>query len=54
MRATSWTSPARLDSRSYGGYETLQLEVRDVAPGGHLVGLRRSEAAPLVTVGAGA
>ena len=44
----------RLNSRSYGGYETLQLEVRDVAPGGHLAGLRRSEAAPLLTVGAGA
>lgn len=27
---------ARLMSRSYGGYESLQLEVRDVAPPGHL------------------
>jgi hypothetical protein len=27
---------ARLTSRSFGGYETLQLEVRDVAPAGHL------------------
>ena len=30
---------ARLDSRQFGGFETLQLDVRDVAPGGHLVGL---------------
>jgi single-stranded-DNA-specific exonuclease len=27
---------ARLTSRSFGGFETLQLEVRDVAPTGHL------------------
>ncbi|MET0772221.1 MAG: single-stranded-DNA-specific exonuclease RecJ [Candidatus Limnocylindrales bacterium] len=27
---------ARLQSRSFGGYETLQLEVRDVAPAGHV------------------
>jgi single-stranded-DNA-specific exonuclease len=27
---------ARLSSRSFGGFETLQLEVRDVAPAGHL------------------
>lgn len=30
---------ARLVSRSFGGYETLQLEVRDVAPAGHVAGL---------------
>ena len=30
---------ARLDSRQFGGFETLQLDVRDVAPGGHLAGL---------------
>ena len=30
---------ARLDSRQFGGFETLQLEVRDVAPGGHLARL---------------
>ncbi len=27
---------ARLTCRSFAGYETLQLEVRDVAPDGHL------------------
>lgn len=30
---------ARLDSRHFGGFETLQLEIRDVAPGGHLARL---------------
>ena len=30
---------ARLDSRQFGGFETLQLDVRDVAPGGHLAAL---------------
>lgn len=30
---------ARLDSRHFGGFESLQLEVRDVAPGGHLARL---------------
>ncbi len=30
---------ARLMSRSFGGYETLQLELRDVAPAGHLSAL---------------
>lgn len=30
---------ARLTSRSFGGYETLQLEVRDVAPAGHVARL---------------
>jgi len=27
---------ARLGSRAFGGYESLQLDVRDVAPAGHL------------------
>jgi hypothetical protein len=27
---------ARLTSRAFGGYETLQLDVRDVAPAGHV------------------
>jgi single-stranded-DNA-specific exonuclease len=30
---------ARLDSRQFGGFETLQLDVKDVAPGGYLAGL---------------
>jgi hypothetical protein len=29
----------RLMSRTFGGYETLQLELRDVAPAGHLSAL---------------
>ncbi len=33
---------ARLRSRSWQGMESLQLEVRDVAPGGHLADLRRA------------
>lgn len=32
---------ARLASRTFSGLETLQLEIRDVAPGGHLADLRR-------------
>ncbi|HEX5465381.1 MAG TPA: single-stranded-DNA-specific exonuclease RecJ [Candidatus Limnocylindrales bacterium] len=31
---------ARLVSRTFGGYESLQLELRDVGPAGHLAGLR--------------
>jgi hypothetical protein len=31
---------AHLGSRSFAGLETLQLEVRDVAPAGHLAGMR--------------
>jgi len=27
---------ARLDSRTFGGYESLQLEIRDVGPAGSL------------------
>lgn len=30
---------ARLASRSFGGHETLQLEILDVAPGGHIAAL---------------
>jgi single-stranded-DNA-specific exonuclease len=33
---------ARLGSRRFGGLETLQLEIRDVAPGGHLAAIRSS------------
>jgi single-stranded-DNA-specific exonuclease len=45
---------ARLSSRTFAGLETLQLEVRDVAPAGHLVALRaaatagREAGAPIV------
>ena len=31
---------AHLGSRTFAGLETVQLDVRDVAPAGHLVGLR--------------
>ena len=31
---------ARLSSRTFGGLETLQLEIRDVAPAGHLAAMR--------------
>ena len=49
---------ARLSSRRFAGLETLQLEVRDVAPAGHLAAIRASSAAagttaPL-TIGKGA
>ena len=33
---------ARLSSRTFAGMESLQLEVRDVAPAGHLAQLRRA------------
>lgn len=33
---------ARLASRTWQGMETLQLEIRDVAPAGHLAALRRA------------
>ena len=36
---------ARLDSRRFGAFETLQLEVRDVAPAGHLARLAGATAA---------
>ncbi|HXX60498.1 MAG TPA: single-stranded-DNA-specific exonuclease RecJ [Candidatus Sulfotelmatobacter sp.] len=43
---------ARLDSRHFGGFETLQLEVRDVAPGGHLARLAgEAEPAPIIAAG---
>jgi single-stranded-DNA-specific exonuclease len=35
---------ARLTSRTFAGLETLQLEIRDVAPAGHLAGIRRQPA----------
>jgi len=49
---------ARLSSRRFAGLETLQLEVSDVAPAGHLAAIRASSAAagttaPL-TIGNGA
>ena len=31
---------AHLGSRTFAGLETLQLEIRDVAPAGHLAGMR--------------
>jgi hypothetical protein len=42
---------ARLSSRRFAGIETLQLEVRDVAPAGYLAGLRAAAATdpPAVT-----
>jgi single-stranded-DNA-specific exonuclease len=43
---------ATLDSRTFAGLETLQLEVRDAAPAGHLSGLRRhTQAAAAVPSG---
>ena len=47
---------ARLASRSFGGYESLQLEVRDVARSGHLASLAAEAAtsfAPAVAAGSG-
>jgi hypothetical protein len=38
---------ARLSSRRFGGLETLQLEVRDVAPAGHLAAIRARGSASL-------
>jgi len=35
---------ARLSTRTFGGYESLQLDIRDVAPEGWLSGLRRRDA----------
>ncbi len=35
---------ARLSSRRFGGLDTLQLDIRDVAPGGHLAALHRAAA----------
>jgi single-stranded-DNA-specific exonuclease len=36
---------ARLSSRTFGGYESLQLDIRDVAPEGWLSGVRRRSGA---------
>ena len=45
---------AHLGSRTFAGLETLQLEVRDVAPSGHLAGMRaatvRARARPDVPI----
>jgi hypothetical protein len=35
---------ARLASRTFWGLESLQLEIRDVAPAGHLAMLKRQRA----------
>jgi len=43
---------ARLSSRTFGGHESLQLEIKDVAPSGHLAGLRRAEELSQMNVGA--
>jgi single-stranded-DNA-specific exonuclease len=45
---------ARLSSRTFGGYESLQLEVRDVAPAGTLRGLLSDRARQPVLAGAAA
>ncbi len=37
---------ARLGSRTFGGLETLQLEVRDIAPAGHLAAIRAASTGP--------
>ena len=37
---------ARLSSRHFGGLETLQLEIRDIAPAGHLAAIRAASSAP--------
>jgi hypothetical protein len=44
---------ARLDSRQFGGFETLQLEVRDVASAGHLARLAAATASlePVLAAG---
>ncbi len=45
---------ARLSSRRFGGFESLQLDIRDAAGAGHIAGLAAEEAArPLVAVGPG-
>jgi hypothetical protein len=38
----------RLDSRTFAGLESLQVEVLDVAPAGHLSGLHRTGSAATV------
>jgi single-stranded-DNA-specific exonuclease len=37
---------AHLGRRTFGGLETIQLEVRDVAPAGHLAGMRMGASSP--------
>jgi single-stranded-DNA-specific exonuclease len=44
---------ARLSTRTFGGFESLQLDIRDVAPGGWLAGLRRTAGAAVAPVGQG-
>ncbi|MEK6720566.1 MAG: single-stranded-DNA-specific exonuclease RecJ [Chloroflexota bacterium] len=45
---------ARLSSRRFGGFESLQLDIRDAAGVGHIAGLTAEQAArPLVAVGPG-
>jgi hypothetical protein len=44
----------RLNSRSFAGLETLQLEIRDVAPAGHLASLHRIPSAMPALVGSAA
>jgi hypothetical protein len=41
---------AHLTSRSFAGLESLQLEVRDVAPGGHLAAMRAAASAGPITL----
>lgn len=43
---------ARLASRSFGGFESLQLELLDVAPAGHLASLRPMDGQLSATAGA--
>ena len=45
-RATASTSSRRLTSRTFGGFESLQLEIRDVATSGVSLRPRRSSASP--------
>ena len=41
---------ARLSSRTFAGYESLQLDIRDVAPAGWLRGISRSETQPVALI----
>jgi len=42
---------ARLSTRTFGGFESLQLDIRDVAPAGWLSGLRRRVTEPATSLG---
>jgi hypothetical protein len=42
---------ARLSTRTYGGFESLQLDIRDVAPAGWLSRLRRRGTEPAAPAG---